>query len=132
MTEPEITLSIPSDKPFHGVARLVIGGLAARLDLSYETLEDLQLALDSVLERDGYLAGPHVTVRFSVKPESVGIVIGPLSPQLRTDLESEDGDRISLRRLLSTLVETVELEAREGGDWLALDKRVLLTQAAGR
>jgi hypothetical protein len=132
VTEPEIILSIPSDKPFHGVARLVVGGLAARLHLSYEALEDLQLALDSVLERDGYLAGPHVTMRLSVKPESVGMVIGPLAPQLRSDLESEDGDRISLRRLLSTLVETVELEAREGGDWLALDKRLLSTQTAGR
>lgn len=132
MTQPEVTLSIPPDKSFHGVARLVVGGLAARLDLSYETLEDLQLALDSVLERDGYLAGPHVTVRLSVKPESVGMVIGPLKPQLRTDLESEDGEKISLRRLLSTLVETVELEAGEGGDWLALDKRVPLTQSAAR
>ena len=132
MTQPEVTLSIPPDKSFHGVARLVVGGLAARLDLSYETLEDLQLALDSVLERDGDLAGPHVTVRLSVKQESVGMVIGPLNPQLRADLESEDGEKISLRRLLSTLVETVELEAGEGGDWLALDKRVPLTQTAAR
>ena len=43
---------IPHTKPpYHGVARLVVGGLAARLDLSYEDLEDLQLALESVLER---------------------------------------------------------------------------------
>jgi hypothetical protein len=33
-----VTLSIPHASPFHGVARLVVGGLAARLDLSYEHL----------------------------------------------------------------------------------------------
>lgn len=122
--EHAITLSIPPEKPFHGVARLVVGGLAARLDLSYEHLEDLQLALGSVLERDSYLTGSHVTVRLSVKPDAVGMVIGPLEPRLRSDLESKGEDEISLRRLLSTLVETVEVEPGDGGDWLSLEKRV--------
>jgi hypothetical protein len=132
VNEHAITLSIPPEKRFHGVARLVVGGLAARLDLSYEHLEDLQLALASVLERDGYLTGPHVTVRLSVNPESVGMVIGPLDSELRSELESEEGDAISLRRLLSTLVETVAVEAGEGGDWLTLDKRLPLKSPAQR
>lgn len=132
MREHAITLSIPPEKPFHGVVRLVVGGLAARLDLSYEDLEDLQLALASVLERDGYLTGPQLTVRLSVKPESVGMVIGPLEPRLRSDLESEGRDEIPLRRLLSTLVETVEVEPGEGGDWLKLDKRMPVKQPAGK
>jgi hypothetical protein len=123
-SEHAITLSIPPEKPFHGVARLVVGGLAARLDLSYEHLEDIQLALASVLERDSYLTGSHVTVRLCVKPESVGMVIGPLEPRLRSDLESESEDEISLRRLLSTLVQTVGVEPGDGGDWLSLEKRV--------
>jgi hypothetical protein len=63
-------------------------------------------------------------VRLSVKRESVGMVIGPLQPRLRSDLESEDKEQISLRRLFSTLVESVEVEPGEGGDWLTLDKRV--------
>ena len=122
--EHAITLSIPPEKPFHGVARLVVGGLAARLDLSYEHLEDLQLALASVLERESYLTGSHVTVRLSVKPDAVGMVIGPVEPRLRSDLQSEDEEEISLRRLLSTLVDTVEVESGEGGDWVTLDKRM--------
>jgi hypothetical protein len=77
-----------------------------------------------VLERDSYLTGSHVTVRLSVKPDAVGMVIGPVEPRLRSDLESEDEEEISLRRLLSTLVDAVEVESGEGGDWLTLDKRV--------
>ena len=129
MTTDAITLSIPQAKPFHGVARLVVGGLAARFDLSYEHLEDLQLALGSVLENDDYLAEASVTVRLSVGSDSVGMVIGPVKPKLRADLEPREGaeDGLPLRRLLSTLVDEIGLEGESGADWLRLEKRVSLT-----
>jgi len=38
----EITLTVPRERPFYRVAHLVLGGLAVRLDLTYDTLEDLQ------------------------------------------------------------------------------------------
>jgi hypothetical protein len=128
-----ITLSIPHAKPYHGVARLVVGGLAARLDLSYEHLEDLQLALESVLERDGYVAGQEVSVRLVVGEGSVIMTIGPLDPsELRADLERDSDDGISLSRLLSTLVEEVTLEDVDGGHWLRLEKRVPMTRPEPR
>ena len=128
-----ITLSIPHAKPYHGVARLVVGGLAARLELSYEHLEDLQLALESVLERDGYVAGKEVSVRLVVGEDSVIMTIGPLDPsELRADLERESDDGISLSRLLSTLVEEVTLEDVDGGHWLRLEKRVPMTRPESR
>jgi hypothetical protein len=125
----EITLSIPHEKPFHGVARLVVGGLAARLDLSYEHLEDLQLALASVLERDGYIKGSEVTVRMDVGPKSIGMLIGPLDPkELRTDLEREGDEGVPLSRLLDTLVDQMGIEEGEDGHWLRLDKQVQMTK----
>jgi hypothetical protein len=128
-----ITLSLPHAQPYHGVARLVVGGLAARLDLSYEHLEDLQLALDSVLERDGYVRGDRVTVRLLVGAESVVLEVGPLEPaELQADLEREADARISLSRLLSTLVDDVSLVERDGGHHLRLEKRVPLTRPESR
>jgi hypothetical protein len=119
-----ITLSIPQDKPFHGVARLVVGGLAARLDLTYEHLEDLQLALASVLETDDYLAERSVTVRLVVGADSVAMIIGPVDARLREDLESDKKpDGIPLRRLLATLVDEIEFEGENGTEWLRLEKR---------
>jgi hypothetical protein len=133
LSADEITLSIPHAKPYHGVARLVVGGLAARLDLSYEHLEDLQLALESVLERDGYVAGEEVTVRLQVEPDLVAMTIGPLDPaELRADLELPPGDDISLSRLLSTLVEEVVLEDVDGEHRLRLEKRVPMTRPEPR
>jgi hypothetical protein len=128
-----ITLSIPHEKPFHGVARLVVGGLAARLELSFEHLEDLQLALASVLERDGYVAGQEVTVQMVVGPSSIGMSIGPLDAQeLRADLERTPEGGVSLSRLLDTLVDEIALEEREGGHWLRLDKQVPMTRPEPR
>jgi anti-sigma regulatory factor (Ser/Thr protein kinase) len=126
-----ISLSIPHAEPFHGVARLVVGGLAARLDLSYEDLEDLQLALVSVLERDGYAAGPEVTVRLLVGADTVGIAIGPLdAAELSADLERRPEEGVPMRRLLEALVHEVSVEEREGGHWLRLEKRVALARGA--
>ncbi|HWM14542.1 MAG TPA: hypothetical protein VNO56_08680 [Gaiellaceae bacterium] len=127
MAADAISLSIPHSEPFHGVARLVVGGLAARLDLSYEDLEDLQLALVSVLERDGYAAGPEITVRLLVGEGTVGIAIGPLdAAELEADLERQPEEGVPMRRLLETLVQQISVEEKDGGHWLRLEKRVAL------
>lgn len=124
MTAP-IKLTIPDDPRYHGVARLVVGGLAARLELSYEHLEDLQLALASVLENDGYTVGPEVNVELMVDEGSLDLRIGPLNGEtLRADLERESETEIGLGRLLRTVVETVEVEERPEGQWLRLEKRL--------
>ena len=127
-----IELRIPNERPFHGVARLVVGGLAARHNLSYEALEDLQLALVSVLEGDAYSTAAEIRVELEVTDEAIAMAIGPLNGEaVRADLEqSSDGD-LGLGRLLGTLVEDAGVEAREGGDWLCLSKRVRGIKPAG-
>lgn len=131
MAADAISLSIPHSEPFHGVARLVVGGLAARLDLSYEDLEDLQLALVSVLERDGYVAGTEITVRLLVGEGTVGIAIGPLdAAELAADLERQSEHGVPMRRLLDTLVEEISVEERDGGHWLRLEKHVAVAQSS--
>ena len=127
MTAADIKLKIPHEERYHGIARLVVGGLAARLDLSYEHLDDLQLALATVLENDGYVIGSDVTVEVHVRDDGVSIVIGPLvTSELRADLAKDD-ETVSLGRLLSTVVEKVEVEERTDGGWLRLEKELRLT-----
>ncbi len=120
MTVDQITLTIPHEEPFHEVANLVLGGFVARLNLSFESLDDLETALEAVLERvthDG-----EVTVRLSADEGGICAAVGPLPVALlRSELEREPGDDVSLRRILDTVVDGYEL----GGDgWLELHKRV--------
>lgn len=120
-----IELRIPNERPYHGVARLVVGGLAARHELSFETLEDLQLALASVLEADGYAADDEIRVELEVSDERIELAIGPLrGDSVRADLDASGDDTIGLGRLLGTLVEDARVEERAEGDWLRLGKRI--------
>jgi hypothetical protein len=127
-----IELRIPNERPFHGVARLVVGGLAARHNLSYEALEDLQLALVTVLEGDAYSTAAEIRVELEVTDEAIAMAIGPLNGDaVRADLEESSDRDLGLGRLLGTLVEDAGVEAREDGDWLCLSKRVRGIKPAG-
>jgi len=112
----EITLTIPRDREFHRVAHLVIGGLALRLDLTIETLEDFQIALGAVLdfaEPDG-----DVTVALTSHDGVLEARIGPVD--MHDELERPDDGGLSLRRVLAAVVDDVDID----GDWLRLVKRV--------
>lgn len=127
MTGDAIRLRIPHAEPYHGVARLVVGGLAARLDFSYEHLEDLQLALESLLSNEAYAAGDEVTVELRVDGETVDVLVGPLDARrLEPDLaQSADASvGVGLGRLLATVAERVDVERRETGEWVRLRKRI--------
>jgi len=120
----EVTLTLPGDDAFHGVAHLVLGGLASRNDLTVETLEDLTLALDAVLERYGERSD-EVTVLSRIDEDQAVIEIGPFPlGEAKSDLEREAGDALDTRRILLAVCDGVEVFERDGGDWVRLTKRV--------
>ena len=49
MTTDEIRLVIPAEEDFRRIAHLVTGGLASRLDATFDDLEDLQLGIEALL-----------------------------------------------------------------------------------
>ena len=115
----EITLTIPRDPEFHRVAHLVLGGLAVRLDLTIENLEDLEIALDAILERTDPRAG-EITIRMSLGDGKLEAVIGPLSPRLIDEIDRKPDGSLGIRRVLESTVEDV----RVSGDWVHLTKKV--------
>jgi hypothetical protein len=119
----EITLTMPRERPFFGVARLVLGGLATRLDVTVEHLEELELALDGLLERrDG---GDEITVSLVVAGDDLRASVGPFrGAQVRAELEGELGESLSLRRLLDAVVDGYEVADRDDGTWVELRKHV--------
>jgi hypothetical protein len=119
MTGDKITLTIPREEPFHEIAHLVLGGVAARLNLTFESIDDLETALEAVLERasdDG-----EVTVELRLAEQSIVTRVGPFPPEaLQAELDREDGS-VGLRRILDTVVDGHELD---GEGWLTLTKNV--------
>ena len=121
MTADEICLTLPADDAFHGVAHLVLGGLAARLNLSFETLEDLELALDALLERPN--DGREVTVRVFVQDDELRTIVGPFD-SLRANLEEGGTNSLNLGRILDAVCDSVQVEDRDGSQWVELTKRL--------
>ena len=123
MTGDMITLTIPREQPFHEIAHLVLGGVAARLNLTFESIDDLETALDAVLERSS--EDGEVTIELRLDDQAIVTRVGPFAAEaLRAELDSDD-ESVGLRRILDTVVDDYEL----GGDgWLELTKN---TDGAG-
>jgi anti-sigma regulatory factor (Ser/Thr protein kinase) len=120
-----VRLTVPYARPYYGVVRLVVGGLAARLDFPYEHVEDVQLALETLLGGGGYVAGDEVTVEVSVTDNGLEILVGPVNAdRLRRELaaEPDESQGVGLRRLLSTVTGGFDVERRDGGEWVRMRK----------
>jgi hypothetical protein len=115
-----VTLTVPGRPQYIGIARLFVGGLAARLRLGYETMDDLQLALESVLSKAELR--DRVTLEAHVEGEGVALLVGPFA---HDPLGGErHPEQLELQRLLSALVAGTESTTREDGCWLRLDVRI--------
>lgn len=120
MASDEITLTWPRGPEYQRVAHLVLSGLAVRLDLTIENLEDLELALDSVLDRTDPNLG-EITMRLAVRDSELEACIGPLSTRLLDEIDRDGGDgELSIRRVLDSTVDDVHVD----GDWVLLTKKV--------
>jgi hypothetical protein len=116
-----ITLTFPGDLRSIGIVRLFVGCLAARLDLGYETMDDLQLALESVLRRSAPTR--EITLEAHIDDDAVSILVGPLDRDL-LQADPSGTESIELERLLSALVAGAESIPRDDGYRLRLDVRI--------
>ena len=120
-----ITLTVPHAPEFYGVVRLVVGGLAARLELSIEGLEDMQTALEALLETEAYRTTDDVTLVVEVGEQVLAVTVGPLDADaLARDLDSARDGGLTLARMLAATTERYELERRDDGGWVRMERRV--------
>ena len=104
-----ILLTFPSTSSFRGVPSLVLGGVGSRLDLPFERMDDLQLAVLSMLDAS---SGDDASLEIEAREDRVAVSVGPL----RAEAESDKGLDLVLRRLTDG-VET----GRRGDDvWLTV------------
>jgi hypothetical protein len=122
-----ITLTIPRERPFHHVAHLVLGGLAVRLNFTLDSIDDLQVALDELLDQDDSSAD--VTVELRLAGDAIEAEIGPFDAARLGHALEADGETLGLERVLSTVVDTVSVADREGGRWIVFSKNVAPAEA---
>jgi hypothetical protein len=104
-----ITLTIPTSPGFRSVATLVLGGVGSRLALPYERMDDLQLAVLSMLDA---AKGKEASIEMHAQDGRIGVSVGPL----RDGAEADDG----LTRVLTRLTDAVQPGRRGNDSWLTV------------
>ena len=123
----EIRLIIPAEEDFRPIAHLVTGGLAMRLDVTYDDLDDLQVGIEALLglrDDEGELV-----VSLSAEDGVLHASFGPFPPEKVHAGETDGG--LDLRRVLETVCDTHEVEERDGSAWVELTKRLASGATAG-
>ncbi len=115
-----VVLTVPAGRPFRGVLRLVVGGIGSRCGLSFDHVDELQLAIDSLLDHREP-AQDTVQLDASVGGEELVAVVGPF-------VSGDGGDG---RRVTSTLVDRARTIDRAGFDWIELTVTMPTPNRAG-
>jgi hypothetical protein len=119
VTIDEIRLVIPAEEDFRPIAHLVTGGLAARLDVSYDDLDDLQVGIEALLAlRDD---AEELVVSLSSGTGTLRASLGPFPAEA---LHDDDSDGLDVHRVLATVCDTHEVQQRDGDAWVELTKRI--------
>jgi hypothetical protein len=114
-THERIDLEAPLAGDFQAVVRLIIGGIAERVDFAFEEIDDLQLAVERLLAEAGQVGS--VKLSFEVGQASIRTRVGPLSESAVADALRDGEARpgvLTLRRILQTVVDSFGVE--EVGD----------------
>ena len=116
-----VTLQLPRERDYFGVAHLVLGGLGARLDLTYDVLEDMTTAIDELLNRRE--SSDDVTLTINVDEDAIVATVGPFSGRVADELHASDAG-LGLRRVLEVVVDKVDVGERNGEQWVELTTKV--------
>ena len=111
-----IDLEAPLAGAFQAVIRLIIGGIAERVDFAFEEIDDLQLAVERLLAEQGQSG--KVSLSFEVGEDRIRTRVGPLSESALADALHDANLRpgeLTLRRILQTVVDSFGVEEAEDG-----------------
>jgi hypothetical protein len=112
-----IGLEAPLDGAFGPVVRLIVAGIAERADLSFEDLDDFQLAIERLFAEAG--SQGRVRLVFEVGPRRIRTRVGPLreaSLAAAMQAPASAPGSLTLGRVLSTVVDSYGVEVSDEGD----------------
>jgi hypothetical protein len=109
-----IELTTPVGRDWDPVVRLVLGGIADRLNLGFEELDDLQLAVERLLLEAR--SQDSIRLSFELSDHGVRTRIGPLRGEALADAlqgPPPPPGELTLRRILETVVDSFGVEGVE-------------------
>jgi hypothetical protein len=105
-----VVITVSAGEVFRGVIRLVVGGIGSRCGLSFDHVDELQLAVEALLDhRDP--ADETIELDAAIDENELVLIVGPF---LTVD------DDAAGQRVTSALVDRVRTIEREEHDWMEL------------
>jgi hypothetical protein len=117
-----VLLSVPADSAYRPALRLLLGGLGSGARLSYEQVNELQLAVEALLAHRT-VANDKLTIEADVDAGAVELSVGPFVP------EDDPGSRLVLARLVRRARIVLH---DDGGEWVELATGERVEAEAGR
>ncbi len=117
------TVEFPARDGYHGVATLVLGGVAARFELPVDRVDDLLLGVDSLLMQG--VLGEVARVEATASESELSVRVGAFRKG-----QLEDA---AVRRVVARLVDTVQEVPTDHGEgaWIELGITVARRDGAG-
>ena len=103
-TVDRIVVEFPTGDGYRGVGRLVLGGLVSRFELPLDRVEDLLLAVESLLVQP--LAGDTISLEASAARDGLHVRLGPFAGTPLADP--------AVSRVLTRLVDEVSEDDGDG------------------
>ena len=121
-----IQLVTPAGRAWEPVIRLVLGGIAERLQLGFDELDDLQLAVERLLAEAGTREAP-VSLSFEIGQRGVRTRIGGLQERAVADALQgpQPAGELTLRRILETVVDSFGIEEAADGKLLVRLEKIV-------
>ena len=90
-----------------------------RLEVTFDKLEDLQVALGALLDCGG--EDDELTIRVALEGTTLRLAVGPFDgTRLADELDREPVDGPTLERVLASVADSVDHAERDDGTWVEL------------
>ena len=122
----EVTVSVPARPDFIHVLRSVVAAIAARADFTFDSIDDMRLAVDEASAQLLAFAAPatSLTLRILLTEEGGMEVIASTDADISTAVWPPDGaERTLTWQVLSALADEARFERLDSGPALRLWKR---------
>lgn len=109
-----MSVSVPARADLVRVLRSVVGGVAARLDLSYDEIDDLRIAVDEACAALLDTASTDALFSLELRPDQDGLTITAAADSDHPTWPPDAGDSLA-GRVLTALMDETAFETRPGG-----------------
>ncbi|MFL5738547.1 MAG: ATP-binding protein [Actinomycetota bacterium] len=106
----DVIVSVPARPEFTQLLRAAVGSVAARVDFTYEAIDDLRIAVDEACARILSVPGTPTTLSLRIIPDETGIEVVAYTDGEADEWPPERFEESLTAKILDALTDSVSFE----------------------